>query len=427
MEVMIPVRLELPDTPLGLGALETLVHAWGQAVTRQALAEAWAAQAPLRGDGGCPGCGGPASTRAGHKPRRVETLFGPVTLARQRRRCAGCGRCFQPDDVGLAAALGAGRLTPAARDLAAWCGASWPYRQAAAFLAGVRGAPLAVETVRAAVAAVGARVAQEQAAAARQACAPPATAPEPEPLGPDRLVLELDGGWVRCHDNPRGLEIKVGVVHAGGVAVGRTRRKLDRRVCAATAHGAADLGPLVTEAIARVNGFAAREHLLLGDGAGWIWRLGGEVLPTATRVLDRWHLSEARRRALRRAVPDKAARAPWNARVDACLDTGDVPGALAVLADLATDHPHDALAGFAGYLTALAPCIPDYAARRAAGERIGSGGIEKSVDLVVNRRCKGRRGMRWWRERLHPLIALRIAILNETWNAASHSPPATGF
>ncbi len=93
-----------------------------------------------------------------------------------------------------------------------------------------------------------------------------------------------------------------------------------------------------------------------------------------------------------------------------------MPGALAVLAAVAAVAPHPALTEFAGYLQTLAPCIPNYAARRAAGERIGSGGIEKGVDVVVNRRCKGRRGMRWWRERIDGLVALRLALLNEDWD-----------
>jgi hypothetical protein len=176
------------------------------------------------------------------------------------------------------------------------------------------------------------------------------------------------------------------------------------------------LAPLVTAVIEAGNGYAAPSQALLGDGASWIWRLGAEVVPEATRVLDRWHLSQARRRALRAALPDKAVRAPWSAQVEACLEQGDVPGALTLLAEVATVAPHPALTEFAGYLQTLAPCIPNYAARRAAGERIGSGGIEKGVDVVVNRRCKGRRGMRWWRDRIEGLVALRLVLLNGVWD-----------
>ena len=184
----------------------------------------------------------------------------------------------------------------------------------------------------------------------------------------------------------------------------------------ATAQGVAAFGPLLTAVIEARNGFAAAIQVLLGDGAGWIWRLGESLLPDATRVLDRWHLSEARRRALRAALSDTTLRAPWSAWLEERLEVGDVPGALAVLAEVDANAPHAALAEFGGYLTCLASCIPNYAARRAAGERIGSGGIEKGVDVVVNRRLKGRRGMRWWRDRIEGMVALRLALLNDIWD-----------
>lgn len=429
MEVMIAVPLVLPDVPLGVGALEAQVAAWGRRVMRQGLSAAWAAQAVLRPVGPCPACGATESQPAGRKARRVETGFGPVSLSRQRRCCAGCGRHYQPDDAVLAPELGGGRVSPHLRELAVLCGVSWPYRQAAEVLGRVRGVPLAAETVRAMVGRVGTAVASGQAAAAAAAIAPPAAAPAPRAV-PDRLEVELDGAWVHSHDNTHGLEIKVGVVHAGSVAVGATRRTLVARTYAATARGVVAFGPLMTAVIEARNGFAAQGQEVFGDGASWIWRLGETLLPEATGVLDRWHLTEARRRALRAAVPDKATRAPWSAQLEARLELGDVAGAREVLAAMAVVAPHPALTEFAGYIATLAPCIPNYAARRAAGQRIGSGGIEKGVDVVVNRRLKGRRSMRWWRERVEGIVALRVALLNDAWDAllppalAAHTVPA---
>lgn len=416
MDVMIVVPLVMPDSPLDVDALEARVQNWGQEVMRQGMVAAWIAQASLRAPGACPACGSTTSTRAGTKPRHLETLFGPVALPRQRRCCAGCGRYYQPDDVVLTAALGAGQLSPRLRELTALCGASWPYRQAADMLGRLRGTPLSAETVRAVVGTVGGAVAVAQAQEGASAVAPPASAPDVERTAPPRIEVEVDGAWVRAHDNPHGLEVKVGVVHTGSRRVGATRRRLEQRGYAATAQGVAAFAPLLTAVIERRNGFVAPTQVLLGDGASWIWRLGESILPAATRVLDRWHLTDARRRALRAALPDKTLRTPWSARVEERLEVGDVPGAVAVLQALAAFAAHAALDEFARYVTMLAPCIPDYAARRAAGERIGSGGIEKGVDVVVNRRLKGRRGMRWWRERIEGVVALRVALLNDAWD-----------
>lgn len=416
MELMIPCPLVLPEVALDLRQMEAAVQTWGQEVMRQALAAAWAAQAPLRPAVACPACGKAAFRPAGSKPRRVETGFGPVWLPRRRQRCAGCGRHCQPDDAVLGLALGAGRLSPRLRDLTALCGVSWPYRQAADVLGRLRGAPLSPETVRAVVGRVGAAVAATQAREAATICAPGSRTTAPSRPVPPQVAVELDGAWVASHDNPHGLEVKVGVVHTGSDAIGRTRRRLCQRRYAATARGTAAFGPLMSAAIDHLNGFAAPKQTLLGDGAGWIWHFGDEALPEAADVLDRWHLTQARRRAVRAALPDKVARAPWSERLEALLEVGDVPGTLAAVGELAQTAPHPALGEFASYLAALAPRIPDYAARRVAGERIGSGAVEKGVDLVANRRLKGKRGMRWWRDRVDGVTALRVALLNHEWD-----------
>jgi hypothetical protein len=226
---MIAVPLVLPEQPLAVGALEERVAAWGRHVMQQAMAAAWAAQAPLRPVGSCPACRAPESRPAGRKARQIETVFGPVVLPRQRRCCAGCGRHYQPDDAVLAPDLGAGRLSPQLRELAVVCGISWPYRQAADGLGRLRGTPVAAETVRAVVGTVGQAVAAGQALEAAAAVAPPATVPASGRPVPERLEVELDGVWVHSHDNAHGLEIKVGVVHADSARVGATRRALVQR------------------------------------------------------------------------------------------------------------------------------------------------------------------------------------------------------
>jgi len=414
--------LAQPEDPADFAALETRVQARGQAVMRQALAAAFAAQEARLPVGPCPGRGGAAARPAGAKLRLVETVSGPARLPRRRVRCGGCGRHRQPADPVLAAALGGGRLSPGLRDLAALCGASWPYRQAAEVLGRLRGEPPAHETGRAVVADIGAAVAAAGHAAAAADCRGPARSRGPGRPAPARVEVECDGAWLGCAEAPHGLEVKAGVVHAGGERVDRTRLRLVGRRYAATGRGVAASAPLLTAAIEHVNGYAAPEQVWLGDGAGWIWRLGDDDLPAAAKVLGRWHLGQARRRALRAALPDKEARAPWSARLEDRPEVGDVPGALGALAELAQEAPHPALAEFAAYLAGLAPRIPDYATRRAAGERVGSGGVEKAVDLVANRLLKGKRGMCWGRERVEGVVALRVAPLNREWD--QHIPPA---
>jgi hypothetical protein len=411
---MIALPLLLPDTPLTLDTLETTIHPWGLAVMQHAFAAAWSAQAAHRPLRPCPDCHACVHHPAGTKSRHLETRFGPVVISRQRRRCQACGRHFQPDDAFLAPVLGRGRCTPVLRILAAQCGASWPYRQAADVLGMLRGSPLAPETIRQVVAVAGSGVADQYAREATAACAPPATAPAPT-IAPMQVEVVLDGAWIHAHDTVHGMEIKVGVVHTGSEQCGATRTRLRDRRYAATAAGVAAFGPLVTAAIDRVEGFAAATQTLLGDGAAWIWRLGAAIVPQATPVLDRWHLRDARRRATRAAVPDKEARRPWSVRLEEALDVGAVVEAVQIVRAMQQRYPHTALTQFATYLVNQRERIPNYAMRQAAGETIGSGSGEKGVDIVVNRRLKGRRGMCWWRKRADGVVALRLALLNDEW------------
>lgn len=420
---MITLPLTLPDHPLALAAMETTIHAWGLEAMRQGFAAAWQAQTAVRAPVPCPACQASAHRRAGTKVRHLETRFGPVVVRRQRLQCQQCGRYFQPDDALLTPVLGRGRCTPVLRVLAAQCGASWPYQQAATALGMLRGASIAPETIRQIVGRTGDVVARQYQQEAATACQPPASAPPPT-VAPAQIDVALDGAWVHARDTVRGMEVKVGVVHTGSERCGATRTRLTNRRYTATAQGIGAFAPLVTAAIAHCDGFAGEEQTLLGDGAAWIWRLGGELLPDATPVLDRWHLREARRRATRAAVPDKEERAPWSIRMERALEVGAVETALAILAELVMQHPHPRLDEFAGYLRAQRGRIPDYAARRAAGKVIGSGVVEKGADLVVNRRMKGRRGMRWWRARAEGVVALRLALLNDEWERRVTAPAA---
>jgi hypothetical protein len=413
VEIIIPLRLELPDDPLPFADLEARVQEAGRVAVRAAYAAAFEAQATQALADPCPHCGGTATRATGRKPRRIETPVGAVTVRRFRRQCLGCRRRFQPGDDRLREALGGGQCSPALRDLAALCGASWPYRQATTVLGLLRGEPIAPETVRAVVGRVGARRAAAQAAEAARACrASRVVDPIDQLPPPDEVVAELDGAWVGATEAANGREVKVGVVHTGSIPTGRTRRALVGRRYVATARGVGRFEQHLTAAVHRINGFAAPDQTVLGDGAAGIWRVAADQFPDAVPVLDRWHLREQRRRALRPAIPDKEERAPWSERIEDALEQGDVAEAIAVVREVQAFAPHDGLAEFVGYLTNLAPQIPDYAARRTAGQRIGSGGVEKGCDALVNRRCKGKRGMRWSDDGLEATIALRLDILN---------------
>jgi hypothetical protein len=58
--------------------------------------------------------------------------------------------------------------------------------------------------------------------------------------------------------------------------------------------------------------------------------------------------------------------------------------------------------------------LMDYPTYQQQGWRIGSGSVESSHKLVVQARLKGP-GMHWKPEHINPMLALRLALLNERW------------
>ena len=61
--------------------------------------------------------------------------------------------------------------------------------------------------------------------------------------------------------------------------------------------------------------------------------------------------------------------------------------------------------------------LMDYPTYQQQGWPIGSGSVESSHKLVVQARLKGP-GMHWKPEHVNPMLALRLALLNERWAEA---------
>lgn len=94
---------------------------------------------------------------------------------------------------------------------------------------------------------------------------------------------------------------------------------------------------------------------------------------------------------------------------------GQVATALRLVREQLPGAPGRALAT---YLRTQQAWIVDADALQADGEVVGSGMVEKAVDLVINRRLKGRRGMRWWRANAEAVVTLRTRQLNQDYDAA---------
>ena len=405
--------IEIPDQPQTFNELEGRIHRFGLRMMRELFGEVW--QRCQRLLWSCELCGSDRITGEGYRDYGVMTMFGRVNLKRHRVKCHECGGLSQPADSVLRGDVGSGHASTEFAELASVSGASWPYEQAASVLEKVVGDSVSHEQVRILTNRHGQEAVEAQTADSDAALEvdvePPSGVDEPKMVN-----VGLDGGWVGSRDNPKGMEGKVGVVYVDSEKVGETRRSLSGRRCTATFGSSERLGRQVY-AQARMRGIDhAPKQSVIGDGARWISTIAEHHFPYAIRILDLWHLEHPVWKALRVSVPSDEVGEVGHTLMD-LLVRGRTAETLRELVKLVNRYETDALRELTVYVSNNAEWICDYDSLRSEGYPVGSGAVEKAVDIVINRRLKGRRGMRWWRVCADGVVALRVLMLNNDWNS----------
>jgi hypothetical protein len=388
-------------------SLEAVILTWGRQVMTLAYQVCWQ-QLEATVPPTCPRCQANDSVADGHRPYHLRTSFGPVVLTRQRRQCRQCRHHFQPGDAALPRH---GRATAGLEQAAVLAAASWPFATAAWLLERLCGAQVSPEWVRQVAEAQGQAAATTSAADAEQLLAGATEVPPaPEPIPKQGLVV-CDGGYVHtCDADTDNMEGKVAVLATGREPIGRARWRLTNRRYVATFASAETLASLTYQAAAELGLTEAKHLVVLGDGAPWISELAAWCFPHAERRLDLWHLLRRGHEAVVAEDLDEAATTARWATLRGQLRRGAVDDAQR----LVRDELHGEVGQrFAGYLTHQRAWICDADALHAQGEGVGSGAIEKGVELVINRRFKGKRGMRWGRQAATAIVTLRTRILND--------------
>jgi hypothetical protein len=253
--------------------------------------------------------------------------------------------------------------------------------------------------------------------------------------------VELDGVLVRLRrgsvpfegqeeERPGDVsrEVKVGAVFAATRGPERSAlapgvwldaagpiRYVARRTTAAT------FGPLLDERAVQGGVSRAREVVVLGDGAHWIWDLAEEHFPGAVQIVDLWHAKQHVWNVAHAVFGrGAAAGAIWAETACTWLVQGKITTLVAAIQALPSVAPPP------GQRRSVPEVEADYFARnaermnyplfRAQGMQVGSGIAEAACKTVVSTRAK-RSGMRWTPLGLDALLALRTAVLNETYDA----------
>jgi hypothetical protein len=170
----------------------------------------------------------------------------------------------------------------------------------------------------------------------------------------------------------------------------------------------------------RRGGANAHTVVAVQDGAQWIQSFVDYHCPQATRVLDFAHAQ---------GYVATVGRAIYGAETDAfrqwygqtSKELGRQPPQrtirqLRLLQRQHPDHPEAETIELAIRYLEKREAMIDYPRFRRQQIPIGSGNVESAHKVVMHQRMK-QAGMRWAEKNINPMLTLRVALCNETWQA----------
>jgi hypothetical protein len=253
---------------------------------------------------------------------------------------------------------------------------------------------------------------------AMQAQTPSDAGPTSQQDSIDRLYIELDGvlarlrrGSVAMEEQERKRkgdvyrEVKVGAVfeatrgpERSGLAPGVFVDQAGQKHYVARRSKAEDFGKLLY-ALAISHGLhRARQLVVVGDGAAWIWRLVAEHFPQAVQIVDIWHAREHIWKVARAVfVPGSPEASAWAEHTCSLLVAGKIEDLVEEIVILPPVPPEPGASRSVpeierDYFISNAARMR-YPAFRAQGMHVGSGEASAACKTVVSTRAK-RAGMR---------------------------------
>jgi hypothetical protein len=348
-----------------------------------------------------------------------ETLFGEITIPVRTFECRGCGALFRPDDGPLGVPE-AGAFTDDVRALYASVAAELPHRVANALFARCTGVALSSRGAQGIIDSTADDLRTWQAKRETREAETVGDVLAAGDAGAElRVEIAMDG--VMAHIDGRWQEAKVGTIlvrQLDAQAEEPTLGEVLARRYVGVLGSAEDLAVRLTQVMREAGWDRLPLGEILGDGAPWIWTVADAHFPGVRQTLDYYHLSEHLYAFAQRQYPNNPAGAKaWvDQKMGAFLmdRVGDVLGALKRMRPW-KQAVRKALAQLIGYVDRNRTRIR-YQEPWHCGLAVGSGSVEGACKHVIQSRFK-RAGMRWKQPGFLNVLALRIASLNDTFEA----------
>lgn len=376
------------------------------------------AKKPRDNQASCP-CGGKARYRC-LQTKTLVTRHGLLPWTRPTYYCNRCRQGSAPLDATLE--LDRGQTTLAVREWVALLAPHLGFVLTSKLLHQLRHIDLSAATVERIAVHVGTSLRQAQHQEAhlhhidrlpdrRSAC------PSRLYVGADGLMVPLREAWKKDGSlgdlNCRYGECKTGVVYETATdKSGRDRRVLTHSYTA-TLEGVETFEGLLGTLAHRCGHHAAKEIVVLGDGALWIWFMFGRLFPGAIQILDFYHACEHLAKVADAIYgKDTDLSRQWQKARQNQLKENQVR---AVVAAIAAWQPQNEVhleiqRIESAYFTDNAERMR-YQTYLEQGYHIGSGVVEASCKHVVAQRLD-QAGMHWRPASAEAIVALRAAQLS---------------
>lgn len=371
---------------------------------------------------------GRESRFAGYREKRLQTVLGTIRVRRAYYPCRACGTGrFPQDEVWDIVDTG---FSPGLRRLMSRVGANEPFRQGGEALRELAGVEVETKAVERVAEGVGAsiRVSEE---VRRAAVLSENVIPLPSAEPAEKVYITLDGTGVPVVSRET-------VGHRGKGEDGKARTREAKLGCVFTQTGVNEEGkPVRDEAsttyvgvienaeafgkelyaeVVRRGLFQAKHHVVIGDGALWIWELAQEHFPHALQIVDLYHARE-HLWMVGRAVygENKATLKSWVSRRIAALDRGDIASIVRAFrrVTVSSEAVRKMLQTEAEYFRKNRHRM-QYAQFKKQGVFVGSGVVEAGCKMVIGQRLK-QSGMRWSVRGANAIITLRRCLQSGEW------------
>jgi len=249
-------------------------------------------------------CGREASF-AGRRSKCLQSVLGPLELARAYYYCAKCGEGFFPRDRELG--IEDTCLSPAVTRMVGTVGALVSFEEGHQLMEELAGIEVTAKQVERTAEALGEEIAADE----KQDCMP-----LDQSSLPGTLYLGMDGTGIpmrrseligragkQADGSAKTREVKLCTVWSAesrdqdGRAV-RDQGSVSYSAAIETA-ATLDVDEKLAEFTQRVEREAKRRRfmeaqrmVIIGDGAPWIWKIADELFPSAIQIVDRFHVKE---------------------------------------------------------------------------------------------------------------------------------------